>query len=59
MAKIFNNFAIEYYFVQLGFNLSNRVTDTHESSSILINSRKCMRSYTKNVVKVQLDEMVD
>ncbi len=35
--------------MQLGFNLSNRVSDTLESSSILIYFRKHMGLYTQNV----------
>jgi hypothetical protein len=38
-----------YSFVQLGFNFSNRVTDTLESSSILIYFSKHMSLYTRSV----------
>jgi hypothetical protein len=36
-------------FVQLGFNLSNGVTDTLESSTILIYSDKHMSLYTQSL----------
>jgi hypothetical protein len=36
-------------FMQLAFNLSNRVTDTLESSTILIYSKSHMTSYTQMV----------
>ncbi len=38
-----------YYFVQLGFNLSNGVTDTLESSTILIFSRIHISLYAQSV----------
>jgi hypothetical protein len=36
-------------FVQLTFNLSNRVTDTLESKTVLLYSRKHVHLYTQNV----------
>ncbi len=41
------------YFVQLDFNLSNGVTDTLESNSILIYFTKQMSLYTQNVGRTQ------
>jgi len=40
-------------FVQLGFNLSNGVTDTLESSSILIFSIQVKSIYTQKVVLIK------
>ncbi len=40
------------FFVQLAFNLSNRVIDTLESSSILIYSKSHMGLYTQMVGKM-------
>jgi hypothetical protein len=37
------------YFMQLGFNLSNKVTDTLESSSVLMYLSKHMGLYTWRV----------
>jgi hypothetical protein len=41
-------------YVQLGFNLSNRVTDTLESSTILIYSDKHMSLYTQNLGRIPI-----
>jgi hypothetical protein len=42
------------FFLQLGFNLSNLLTDTLESSSILIYLSKCMSLYTQNEDRMPL-----
>ncbi len=44
-----SNPLIKIFFMQLAFNLSNGVTDTLESSTILLNPRKHMGLYTQNV----------
>ncbi len=44
----FNN---RYIFMQLTFNLSNAVTDTLESSTILIYSAEHMSLYTKSLCR--------
>jgi hypothetical protein len=45
-------------FMQLGFNLSNGVTDTLDSS-ILIYKEMHKGLYTQRVAKCSIDEMVD
>jgi len=45
--------------MQLGFNLSNRVTDTLESSSILIYFETHMGSFTQNRARCHTDTMAD
>jgi hypothetical protein len=50
LSKILNG----HTFVLLGFNLSNGVTDTLESSSILIYFSKHMSLYTQKVGRMPL-----
>ncbi len=47
---LYQGFQMLYpYFMQLGFNLSNGVTDTLESSSILIYSDQYMSLFTQSL----------